>query len=339
MNKKLREIIKKVKEFNLEECSPSDDSDKKYAFVQNYKSLTESLKIWLDQIENDYVKNYLKEIDWNFECIQDAHQTKIKLDAIINFIEELETSDSDIILDKFKISQDKAIQIMQLKKDVVELLYNENAEILPDVCVSLGLREGDAEEANNGKRKYVYRRLLPLTPIDFLKILKEIGSRYPESAISSKIQKILEVNSLKITNNFDEILKKILIELERAEYTIWIAMAWLTNLELLRILYKKKTQGLNIQLIVNNDDINNNVKGPKGEKIIDYFEVYKNDDTRNLMHNKFCIIDLKKVITGSYNWTNKAQYNDENIVLIEDIVTAQKYADNFKEIKVKIMRK
>ena len=28
------------------------------------------------------------------------------------------------------------------------------------------------------------------------------------------------------------------------------------------------------------------------------------------MHHKFCVVDLKKVIHGSYNWTKKAQYNN-----------------------------
>ena len=37
-----------------------------------------------------------------------------------------------------------------------------------------------------------------------------------------------------------------------------------------------------------------------------------------IMHNKFCIIDHKTVITGSYNWTRKAKTNDENITVTKD---------------------
>jgi len=36
------------------------------------------------------------------------------------------------------------------------------------------------------------------------------------------------------------------------------------------------------------------------------------------MHNKFCVIDSKTVVTGSYNWTKKAQSNYENITIIKD---------------------
>lgn len=48
------------------------------------------------------------------------------------------------------------------------------------------------------------------------------------------------------------------------------------------------------------------------------------------MHNKYCIIDEKILITGSYNWTIKATtLNRENILIIEDEATAKAYKDNF----------
>lgn len=38
-----------------------------------------------------------------------------------------------------------------------------------------------------------------------------------------------------------------------------------------------------------------------------------------LMHHKFCILDGRDMLTGSYNWTNKAAHaNEENIVLTTD---------------------
>lgn len=31
------------------------------------------------------------------------------------------------------------------------------------------------------------------------------------------------------------------------------------------------------------------------------------------MHHKFCVIDLERVIDGSYNWTNNANYSGKGI--------------------------
>lgn len=55
-------------------------------------------------------------------------------------------------------------------------------------------------------------------------------------------------------------------------------------------------------------------------------------DYKNIMHHKFCVIDLKKVIHGSYNWTNKAKYNQENITVTEDRTSAEKFAKKFVQL-------
>ena len=61
-----------------------------------------------------------------------------------------------------------------------------------------------------------------------------------------------------------------------------------------------------------------------------------NNKFNKLMHNKFCVIDLEKVIHGSYNWTNKAQYNNETISIIDNRLEAKKFAEQFLKIKQEI---
>ena len=50
------------------------------------------------------------------------------------------------------------------------------------------------------------------------------------------------------------------------------------------------------------------------------------------MHNKFCIIDMKTVISGGYNWTNKAQYNDESIEIKQSRELAEEYSKEYKRL-------
>ena len=41
--------------------------------------------------------------------------------------------------------------------------------------------------------------------------------------------------------------------------------------------------------------------------------------TGDLLHHKFAIIDRRTVITGSHNWSNAANYrNDETLLIIQD---------------------
>ena len=51
------------------------------------------------------------------------------------------------------------------------------------------------------------------------------------------------------------------------------------------------------------------------------------------MHHKFCIIDKKTLINGSYNWTYYAEYkNMENIVILNDIETTYAFNSEFNNI-------
>jgi phosphatidylserine/phosphatidylglycerophosphate/cardiolipin synthase-like enzyme len=137
---------------------------------------------------------------------------------------------------------------------------------------------------------------------------------------------------IEVNVHFEEIQGKIVEQIELANFTIWIAVAWFTDDLLFTKLVEKKNQGINVQLIIMDDDINNNSR-LKYENI----EVYKFKKTgkygNNIMHNKFCVIDLKTVINGSYNWTIKAQYNQETINIITGRENAEKFAKHFIQLK------
>ena len=53
------------------------------------------------------------------------------------------------------------------------------------------------------------------------------------------------------------------------------------------------------------------------------------------MHHKFCIIDDSILINGSYNWTNRAKNNLENILIFKNSNTAiiEEFKYNFDYIK------
>lgn len=72
------------------------------------------------------------------------------------------------------------------------------------------------------------------------------------------------------------------------------------------------------------------------------FETYKVKESgfcKNIMHTKFCIIDLNTVLHGSYNWTKKAQYNKEEITVDKSRELAEIYANGFIQLKIDKKRK
>lgn len=122
-----------------------------------------------------------------------------------------------------------------------------------------------------------------------------------------------------VTPYFSNIRQQILNSLDTANEEISIAMYWFTNHQLLEKLCDKLLEGKKVQLIIHNDFINNRNTGLDFQKFIDTGGEFYFSDTDNPMHNKFCIIDNKILINGSYNWTYFAESkNSENILIIRD---------------------
>lgn len=133
---------------------------------------------------------------------------------------------------------------------------------------------------------------------------------------------------------FEDIQHQIIDEIKAAKYIIWVAMAWFTDPDIFKELEKKKRQGLNIQIVIDDNDKNRNA----AFNIDEHFEVYWvsiESLYKNIMHDKFCIIDLQTVIHGTFNWTRAAQYNKETISIDKNRETAEKFADEFMKLKKK----
>ena len=51
------------------------------------------------------------------------------------------------------------------------------------------------------------------------------------------------------------------------------------------------------------------------------------------MHNKFIIVDNTKLFTGSYNFTNDAENNNyENVIITDDPETVTAFREEFKRL-------
>lgn len=131
---------------------------------------------------------------------------------------------------------------------------------------------------------------------------------------------------MKVKAYFDDIHQVILKYIQSAREEIKVAVAWFTDSELFDALCKKAQQGVSIQVILINDQIN------CGPRKLNFFRLenfngqvnFVENENFNKMHHKFCVIDQCIVITGSYNWTNQARNNAENITIIEDNINIVK---------------
>jgi hypothetical protein len=114
---------------------------------------------------------------------------------------------------------------------------------------------------------------------------------------------------------FENIAERIEEEINKSQKDIYLAVAWFTNKNLFNSLVKKSHEGVKVILVISDNEINRNSS-------INYNDIQKGESKlfwiggdKSFMHNKFCIIDDYVVITGSYNWSYKAETNFENVVI------------------------
>jgi phosphatidylserine/phosphatidylglycerophosphate/cardiolipin synthase-like enzyme len=130
--------------------------------------------------------------------------------------------------------------------------------------------------------------------------------------------------------HFQDIQNRILKALDGAEVSIIVVMAWFTNDTLFQKLVEKYRQGLDVKLAIYDDGINKK----HGVDITQLpHKRIKRGQRGGLMHNKFCVIDNQVVITGSYNWSDNAEFrNDENVTVENDPKQATKYSVEYRRL-------
>lgn len=134
---------------------------------------------------------------------------------------------------------------------------------------------------------------------------------------------------------FENIEQRIIKEIGDAHYAIFVSVAWFTNKKLFNALLEKAKNNCYVSIIIQLDEINSQSGIDYGQIQIGRSQCFKISKDEELLHDKFCVIDFSKVITGSYNWTYRASQNSENILILNDPLLATQYINRFEQQKAK----
>ena len=125
---------------------------------------------------------------------------------------------------------------------------------------------------------------------------------------------------------FKNIRKEIKTLLADSKYEVKIAVAWFSDKSLILELEKCLKRGVDVSIIFYDKSNDKEL----------FKKLYKQNakiaTTSKLMHNKFCVIDNETVINGSYNWTNSASRNHENIQVTFSEKTAEIFSKEYNNI-------
>jgi hypothetical protein len=139
-----------------------------------------------------------------------------------------------------------------------------------------------------------------------------------------------------LITNGTEIKRRIISEINNAKQCIYVAMAWFTDRDIAMAIIEAKNRNLSIDIILSSNVQNETVKLMlKGASIS--VHAFETGDARGIMHHKFCLIDEKISINGSYNYSfNASNNNVENIQISDDIITYSKFLTEFQRLRYNI---
>lgn len=126
--------------------------------------------------------------------------------------------------------------------------------------------------------------------------------------------------------------KAIIDSIVNAQSSIDAAIYTFTHKNIASALKKAHAKGVKIRMIT--DASQSDIQSSKAPALFKAGIPIKINTQNRIEHNKFIIIDGKKLITGSYNWTYSAsQYNSENCMIItQDDETISSFENRFNTL-------
>jgi len=120
---------------------------------------------------------------------------------------------------------------------------------------------------------------------------------------------------------YDDCLGKMYDALSSSRQSIHCAFFDLDLREIISLL-EEKSSSLDVKAVLDGDNVHEKFHFP-----------YVLDTKEQFSHNKFCVIDGKTVLTGSFNPTHNDNFqNDNNLLVLSSHVLAANYESEFEEL-------
>lgn len=133
-----------------------------------------------------------------------------------------------------------------------------------------------------------------------------------------------------------EIFARLVSELAGADFEMLIATAWFTDEELFEIVKSKAKERVTVKLIIADNQENRKLPFEELEALGASVTRIKSAGYGN-MNQKFCVIDKRIALHGSYNWSvNARKNNHESIIVTNHVETVSSLIETFNDIETNI---
>lgn len=160
----------------------------------------------------------------------------------------------------------------------------------------------------------------------------EKGRFGPQKEDNNKEDFVINGIPVKVIFSPSDLPEHILLEkIQNATASIYIAMFYYTNDLIHKALVDATNRGVKVKAVWDFRGWEDFGTSEMDEMLLRKIGVV--DANPGLVHHKYAILDGKTIITGSANWSNSGMnYNDENILIIEDPELAQNYINDFNRL-------
>jgi len=124
---------------------------------------------------------------------------------------------------------------------------------------------------------------------------------------------------------------KVIKAIDNAKKSIYVQAYSFTHNEIAEALIGAKKRGIKVIVYIDKGREKETYSKTKKLRENNLSVIVQDETKRGLAHNKIMIIDDDLVITGSFNWTQNALRNEENINFIKSKELADIYKNNFEE--------
>lgn len=139
-----------------------------------------------------------------------------------------------------------------------------------------------------------------------------------------------------IITNGAEIKQRIISEVNNARQCVYLAMAWFTDRDIANAFIEAKKRNVAVDVVLSSNAQNETVKQMlRGANV--NVHAFETGDERGMMHHKFCLIDNKISINGSFNYSYNASNNNvENIHVSDSYDIYRQLFAEFERIRYNI---
>ncbi len=132
----------------------------------------------------------------------------------------------------------------------------------------------------------------------------------------------------------EQIFQRLSAELKNARSQILVATAWFTDPDLLQHLLEAAARGVNVRVIMAENDDNKKLDFEALQKLgAAVYKVVRQSGYRG-MRKRFCIVDQRTAIYGSYYWTINARLNNqESVIVTNHTDTVNSLISQFSEME------